>query len=41
MKSVYDVIKKNFEEENELKTKDLNEKIINLERENNKTNIVS
>ncbi len=36
MKSVYDVIKKNFEEENELKTKDLNEKIHNLDRENNK-----
>jgi hypothetical protein len=36
MKSVYDVIKKNFEEENELKTKDLNEKIHILERENNK-----
>lgn len=36
MKSVYDIIKKNFQEENELKTKDLFETIRKLEKENNK-----
>lgn len=34
MKSVYDVIKKNFEDECELKTKDLQEKVFLLEKEN-------
>ena len=36
MKSVYDDIKRNFREENEMKTKNLNETINNLEKENNK-----